>query len=125
MKLPRCTLMILVLVVALSSGCGDDPIAPEELLLGTWERTTDRGLFRLTLRADGSLTGAQVEDNTTIEGTYTLEGGTLTFFDDECGPTVGGVYQFSVTEQSLQFTVINDACSGRRDAVHGVWASSP
>ncbi len=124
MKLPRCTLMILTLVGALSSGCGDDPIPPEDLLLGTWERITDLGQTRLTFRADRSLTATQV-GNTTIEGTYTLEGGTLAFFDDDCGPTVGGVYQFSVTDQSLQFTVINDACSDRRDAVHGVWASSP
>jgi len=116
--------MILVLVGALSS-CGDDPIAPEELLLGTWERTTGEGLFRLTFRADSSFTAARVVDDTSIEGTYALEGGTLTFFDDECGPTVGGVYQFSVTDQSLQFTVINDECSGRSDVVHGAWASCP
>jgi hypothetical protein len=72
-----------------------------------------------TFHADGKLTlettfGVAVYDN----GSYSVEGDVIRFIDSGCGETLMGVYNWRVDEDGvLQFVLINDECSIRRDAL--------
>jgi hypothetical protein len=53
-------------------------------------------------------------------GTYTISGNQITLKDSNCG-TKEGIYTYSINENTLNFVLISDSCSGRPTIIPGDW----
>ncbi len=101
------------------------PAIAQDALSGTWNSS----LGGLTLKFD-SMTGTytmSLPNQTEYEGDYTISGQSVTF-DNEFGsqvcPGLQGIYNYNGVVNSMEFVVIEDQCTSRRDHLRGTWTNA-
>ena len=127
----------LVLIVLLSAtlllgGCSKDevakPVESDSAIVGNWIKMApypQTATRTLTLKSDNSYESDFTGDGTIdVSGEYSLSGNQITFQDrtgEHACPDMKGMYNFSVAENQLQFSLIKDECKGRAHAILGAW----
>ncbi len=101
------------------------PAAAQDSLSGTW----NSGLGGMTLKFDSTMETytMELQNQTTYQGDYTVSGQSVTFenaFGSQVCPGVKGIYNFNVLANSVEFLVIEDQCTARRDHLRGTWTST-
>jgi hypothetical protein len=112
-------------LIALMSGCATMTPSGPAALAGTW--TNSLGTI-WTVKADGTFDVVATKPKRHIWGKFTVAGNTITIqqtggstpFGKGCNDP--GVYKFSrPNENTLTFTMVNDACKGRIKNVTRPW----
>ena len=101
------------------------PAVAQDSLSGTW----NSGLGGMTLKFDSTMGTytMDLQNQTTYEGDYTVSGQSVTFenaFGSQMCPGVKGIYNFNVLANSVEFLVIEDQCTARRDQLRGTWTNA-
>ena len=118
------TLLLAAALLISSLGCMAQN-DPADQLVGTWKKTFDQGSATLTFTADKKteveFTGDDVID---VWGSYKIDGTKITLTDEGGDYSSGqsGAYTFTLSEDSLTFTVDDDPVFGRSTLVQGTWA---
>jgi hypothetical protein len=98
------------------SASGEEGSCDARKIVGTWRGAR----YSMTVRADGTYEASGTPNMASIDVTGTLrtEGCKATLVDTSgryaCPPGQVGRYTFAVTDTTLQFTLVSDACDGRR-----------
>jgi len=107
-----------------------DEAGIDEDLIGSWTRRVkiDGQEIRLrwTFKEDGSCTirmGGGGQGGNTLDCEFTATGTDFTITDEECERALG-VYTYVVAEKSLTFTLVEDSCDGRDEAIPGEWTAA-
>ena len=117
------TLLLAAALLISSLGCMAQN-DPADQLVGTWKKTFDQGSATLTFTADKKteveFTGDDVID---VWGSYKIDGTKITLTDEGGDYSSGqsGAYTFTLSEDSLTFTVDDDPVFGRSTLVQGTW----
>ena len=116
-------LLIALLIAACSStDPEEEPMLPEEVVIGTWQRIINQTEATLSIRDDGRYT---VSYNTlTVEGEHQINSnGHLVVQDAGCGTFIG-VYSMTFTdgERTLIFGMVDDNCVIRGERWRGGWS---
>jgi hypothetical protein len=114
--------------VAASTAAGGSATAVEEgaacdraRLPGLWTSSS----YSIRMGADGRYEAAGAPNMMSIDvvGTWAVDGCTVRFTDTggdyACPASQVGTFTFTVSATTLRFTVVSDACDGRRLAVDG------
>ena len=115
----RCTLFAFVLFLLAG------PAFAQDALSGTWNSS----LGGMTLKFD-SMTGTytmSLPNQTEYDGDYTISGQSVTLengFGSQVCPGLQGRYNFNNIVNSIEFVVIEDQCTSRRDHLRGTWTNS-
>ncbi|MEM7123004.1 MAG: hypothetical protein AAF563_17115 [Pseudomonadota bacterium] len=101
------------------------PVVAQDSLSGTW----NSGLGGMTLKFDSTMGTytLDLQNQTSYEGDYTVSGQSVTFenaFGSQMCPGVKGIYNFNVLANSVEFLVIEDQCTARRDQLRGTWTNA-
>lgn len=124
---PFAILSLLLLVFSCSSKEENGSQADDPAIVGTWVKTNFDGNW-FTLTIESSDTGYRIDfpgdllDD--ISGRYSISEGNITFQDVEGSrscPDMAGNYRYSVKENLLCFSLVEDSCSGRAQIIHGDW----
>ena len=59
----------------------------------------------------------------TLDCEFTATGTDFTITDEDCGRVLG-VYTYVVAEKSLTFTLVEDSCDERDEAIPGEWTAA-
>jgi hypothetical protein len=111
------------LLVLAFQGCKTYPNSGPSALVGTW---TNRLGTVWTVRADGTF-DVDLNKDGEIDGwgKYAVEGNTMTVWRtggiNPKGCAGKGIYKFTRTEDTLQFTVVEDACKLRKKNALFAW----
>jgi hypothetical protein len=132
-RLSGCLLLIVLLsATLLLGGCSKDevakPVESDSAIVGNWIKMAPypQTITRtLTLKSDHRYESDFTGDGTIdVSGEYSLSGNQITF-QDKAGahacPDMKGMYNFSVAENQLQFSLIKDECKGRAHAILEIW----
>ena len=129
--------LAVALVAALSGsllgGCTSDNATtatsttpPANPLVGTWlaEGPSDHPVVNLELTADGTwkyLWGPSQNRVVYVgEGTYEVDGDTVTWLGGECDAGAKGIYTYTLENGQFTQTAKDEPCDPRRDAYDGV-----
>lgn len=101
------------------------PAVAQDSLSGTW----NSGQGGMTLKFDSTMETytMELQNQTSYEGDYTVSGQSVTFenaFGSHMCPGVKGIYNYNVLANSVEFLVIEDQCTARRDQLRGTWTSA-
>jgi hypothetical protein len=95
-----------------------------DLLVGKWTKSFDGRTVTFTIKSDQKY---EVEfagdDGIDVLGSFIISGTKITF-NDEAGDysaDVPGVYEFQVSDTSLEFTIVDDPVYGRSLLLAGTW----
>ena len=91
---------------------------PSHPIIGTWTSTRNSTMFEIKFKSNGNFDLHGWID----VGTYTISGNQITLLDINCG-TQEGIYTYSINENTLNFVLISDSCSGRPAIIPGDWES--
>ena len=108
--------MVLFLIAAFAF------IPPRHHVIGHWKISYPNGTSDyLDLKLDGTFRNFNSAGKTLHVGNYKVNGDTLSINDKEgCGDTYWATYKLSFFgEDSASYAVIEDSCSGRREAING------
>ena len=129
------------MAIFMLASCGNDddggpsilgPAETESVIIGSWIRevVVNYSYAGLSFLDDGTyyyvnMTSPTEEPHTSREGTYTIEGKTLTLGSDNATCTGDGVYEVSITEDKKKMTLkkISDDCEVRAGELPGDWQS--
>jgi hypothetical protein len=107
-----------------------DEAGIDEDLIGSWTRRVkfdgQEIRIRWTFKEDGSCTirmGGGGQGGDTLDCEFTATGTDFTITDEDCGRVLG-VYTYVVAEKSLTFTLVEDSCDGRDEAIPGEWTAA-
>ncbi len=90
------------------------------LVKHTWTKSHEQmGTIMLAFKADSSYTVVGIPDDT-IKGVFSLRSDVLTF-ENENSCNSKGIYKITVTDETLNFVLKEDACEGRNIITPGVW----
>jgi hypothetical protein len=118
---PSLRIVFAGIFLVLLSACATSPRSGSAALVGTW---TNSLATVWTIKADGTFD--VVNPHRHIWGTYTIAGDTVTIQETGGKTAKGckgpGVYKFSrPNENTLTFTMVNDACKERIKNVTVPW----
>lgn len=97
-------------------------IPPKHNPVGHWKISyTDGSNEYLDFYKNGTFKSVSVDGKSTHEGNYKFNDDAISINDKEgCGDTYWGTYKLTFyTEDSVLNTVLEDSCTGRREAVNG------
>jgi len=93
------------------------------LVKQTWTKSHEQlGTITLAFKADSTYTVVGIPDNT-IKGVFSLRSDVLTF-ENENSCDSKGIYTITVTDETLNFALKEDACEGRNMITPGIWKAS-
>jgi hypothetical protein len=93
------------------------------LVKHTWTKSHEQlGIITLAFKADSSYTVAGIPVDT-IKGVFSLKSDVLTF-ENENSCNLKGIYTVTVTDETLNFVLKEDACEGRNMITPGIWKAS-
>jgi hypothetical protein len=93
------------------------------LVKQTWTKSHEQlGTITLAFKADSTYTVVGIPDNT-IKGVFSLRSDVLTF-ENENSCDSKGIYTITVTDETLNFALKEDACEGRNIITPGIWKAS-
>jgi hypothetical protein len=93
------------------------------LVKHTWAKNHEQlGTITLAFKSDSTYTVAGIP-NDTIKGVFSLKSTVLTF-ENENSCNSKGVYTVTVTDETLNFILKEDACEGRNMITPGIWKAS-
>ncbi len=116
MKVLGFTLAVLLMAV---------PAVAQDSLSGTWN--SGLGGMKLTFDSTMETYTMELQNQTSYQGDYTVSGQSVTFenaFGSQMCPGVKGIYNFNVLANSVEFLVIEDQCTARRDQLRGTWTNA-
>ena len=90
------------------------------LVVGVWEQQIDEFLVRLTFNEDETFFLQVGDRSRNFGGEYQIRGEVILLMDDDCGE-FEGKYKVLLREDSVTFSLLNDACEGRVSVVVGEW----
>lgn len=99
-----------------ATGASGQPACDARKVVGTWSGAR----YSMTVRSDGTYEASGTPNMASIDVTGTLRtnGCRATFVDTSgryaCPREQEGRYTFAVTDTTLRFTLLSDACDGRR-----------
>jgi ABC-type uncharacterized transport system auxiliary subunit len=97
--------------------------AMKMLVKQTWTKSHEQlGTITLAFKADSTYTVVGIPDNT-IKGVFSLRSDVLTF-ENENSCDSKGIYTITVTDETLNFVLKEDACDGRNMITPGIWKAS-
>lgn len=118
------SLILLVSILLLSSGCGTRPIDPAMRMhiVGDWKATS--GPIMLSIRVDGAFTLSNVPGRGILRGQAQRGAGRLSLRyntgEDLCESI--GLYNFTSDEDgNLRLTLVRDPCLGRSTIMARLW----
>jgi hypothetical protein len=85
-----------------------------------WTKSHEQlGIISLKFKVDSTYTVAGIPDDT-IKGVFSLKSDVLTFVNENsCNSK--GIYTVTVTDETLNFVLKEDACAGRNMITPGIW----
>jgi ABC-type uncharacterized transport system auxiliary subunit len=90
------------------------------LVKHTWTKSVEQlGTVTLAFQADSAYTVTGIPDDT-IKGVYSLKSDVLTF-ENENSCNSKGIYTITVTDETLNFVLKEDDCTGRNMITPGNW----
>lgn len=93
------------------------------LVKHTWTKSHEElGTITLAFKADSTYTVEGIPDDT-IKGVFSLKSDVLTF-ENENSCDSKGIYSITVTDETLNFVLKEDACEGRNIITPGIWKAS-
>jgi hypothetical protein len=93
------------------------------LVKHSWTKGHEQlGTITLAFKADSTYTVAGIPDDT-IKGVFSLKSDVLTF-ENENSCNSKGIYTVTVTDETLNFVLKEDACEGRNMITPGIWKAS-
>lgn len=119
------TLIAGIALVALN-GCASYPRSGSDAVVGKW---TNSRRTLLTIRGDNMFSSITANNMIHVWGTYTIAHHTITFRavggDTSTGCRGNGVYEFRrISNDALQFSLVDDRCKTRRRNLALVWHRS-
>lgn len=93
------------------------------LVKHTWTKSHEQlGTITLAFKVDSTYTVEGIPDDT-IKGVFSLKSDVLTF-ENENSCNSKGIYTVTVTDETLNFVLKEDACEGRNMITPGIWKAS-
>jgi hypothetical protein len=89
-------------------------------IAGTWEQQIEEYVVRLKFNDDKTFFLQVGDQSRKIDGEYQIRGDVILLMDDDCND-FEGKYRAIVREDSVTFSLLNDACEGRVSVVVGEW----
>ena len=118
----KTILIALILGLVAFWGCDDNSTGPSgSSIIGSWEKQIEEIMLTVSFLDNGTFTTTAVEGDG-VSGTYTLSGDEITFIDDVCGEDIEGNYIYSIGNDKLTFSLIEDNCEENRpEVISGTW----
>jgi hypothetical protein len=90
------------------------------LVKHTWTKTVDQlGTIKLAFKGDSTYTVEGIPDQI-IKGVFSLKSDVLTFVsENSCNSK--GIYTITVTDETVNFVMKEDECTGRSMITPGIW----
>ncbi|MGE5845755.1 MAG: hypothetical protein ACM34O_03445 [Ignavibacteria bacterium] len=100
------------------------PETVDKLFDHNWNRTVSAHstTYTFIFKSDTTCTFINPTNESSIIVKIHLDGNIITFPAEGC--SVEGSYKFTIVENTLTFHSQNDACSGRKDVIEGVWTAT-
>lgn len=110
-----------LLAISSISGCRTVSEVPDSPT-GAWISNLD-GL-RLDLHRDGTFTATPPAPREPVDGRWSIDGNRMTFRNDATAPVcpdLAGIYGWTLAEDVLYFTLVEDDCGPRREHMTGLF----
>jgi hypothetical protein len=123
--IPKSLFLASALLFFLLSCTGQDD--PGKQVVGTWVKHLETNTVTLSLSAENK---SEVEFNgddiIDVYGSYEISGTQITFHDEggEFSSGTSGVYEFTLGDNSITFTKVDDPVDGRSMVVGGTWSKA-
>jgi hypothetical protein len=115
--------LILICSVQILIAQQNTSLVMKMLVKHTWTKSHEQlGSITLAFKADSTYTVAGIPDDT-IKGVFSLKSDVLTF-ENENSCNSKGIYTVTITDETLNFVLKEDACEGRNMITPGIWKAS-
>ena len=112
--------LILICSVAILMAQQNTSSVMKMLVKHTWTKSVEQlGTVTLAFKADSTYTVTGIPDDT-IKGVFSLNSDVLTF-ENENSCNSKGIYTITVTDETLNFVLKEDDCTGRNMITPGNW----
>ena len=120
MKKSIVLILILIFSIQITEAQQNSSSVMKMLVKHTWTKTVEQlGTIKLTFKTDSTYTVEGIRD-AAIKGIFSLKSDVLTFVsENSCNSK--GIYTITVTDETVNFVMKVDECTGRSMITPGIW----